>query len=79
MSGVISEQLAAKAREESHTNLALAEHYARLARGHLEIADDPGARWDLLRFEESARAALSQFKTVRAIMAARQKMDEGPE
>jgi hypothetical protein len=61
--------LAAKAREESHINLALAAHYANLAQGHLEVADDPGARYTLQRFAEHARAALRGFKTVGAIMA----------
>lgn len=67
-------ELAAKGREESHLNLALAAHYANLAQGHLEVADDPGALWSLQRFADHARAALREFKVVRAIMAARQDM-----
>ena len=27
-------------REEAHASLAVVEHYCRLARGHLELADD---------------------------------------
>jgi hypothetical protein len=63
-------ETAAKAREEAHTNLAMAMHYGRLAQGHLEIADDAGAIWDLQCFADHARAALREFKTVRAMMAA---------
>jgi hypothetical protein len=70
MINVSSEELAKKAREESHRNLALAIHYAGLAQGHLEIADNAGAIWDLQCFADHARAALREFKAVRAIMAA---------
>jgi hypothetical protein len=79
MSDVSSEELAQKAREESHQNLALAAHYARLAQGHLEIADDAGAVWDLQCFADHARAALREFKAVRAIMAAPVEMNEAAE
>jgi hypothetical protein len=72
-------EMAAKAREESHQNLALAMHYARLAQGHLEIADDAGAIWDLQCFADHARSALREFKTVRAIMAAPVEMNEAAE
>jgi hypothetical protein len=58
MINVSSEELATKAREESHQNLSLAMHYARLAQGHLEIADDAGAIWDLQCFADHARAVL---------------------
>jgi hypothetical protein len=70
MINVSSDELATKAREESHRNLDLAMHYARLAQGHLEIADDAGAIWDLQCFADHARAALREFKAVRALMAA---------
>lgn len=79
MISVSSDELAAKAREESHINLAQAMHYARLAQGHLEIADDAGAIWDLQCFADHARAALREFKTVRAIMAASVQMSEAAE
>ena len=72
-------EIAAKAREESHTNLALARHYAELAQGHLEVADDPGALWSLQRFAEHARAALRQFKAVQALMGAPAETSEAPE
>jgi hypothetical protein len=72
-------EMAATAREESHLNLAMAMHYARLAQGHLEIADDAGAIWDLQCFADHARAALREFKTVRAIMAAPVEMNEAAE
>ncbi|MDI9846562.1 hypothetical protein QM467_00660 [Rhodoblastus sp. 17X3] len=79
MTSVPSEELATKAREESHSNLAMAMHYARLAQGHLEIADDAGAIWDLQCFADHARAALREFKTVRAVMAAPVEMCEAAE
>jgi hypothetical protein len=79
MINVSSEELATKARGESYQNLALAMHYARLAQGHLEIADDAGAIWDLQCFADHARAALREFKTVRAIMAAPVEMNEAAE
>ncbi len=70
MINVSSNELATNARKESHLNLALAAHYANLAQGHLEVADDPGALWTLQRFAEHARAALREFKAVQALMAA---------
>jgi hypothetical protein len=79
MINVSSKELAKKAREESHRSLALAVHYARLAQGHLEIADDAGAIWDLQCFADHARAALREFKTVRAVMAAPVEMREAAE
>lgn len=71
--------LATKAREESHRNLALAVHYAGLAQGHLEIADDAGAIWDLQCFADHARAAIREFKTVRTIMASPPEQREAAE
>jgi hypothetical protein len=66
-------EMAAKSRQECHGNLALARHYADLAQGHLEVADDPGALWSLQLFADHARAALRQFKAVQALMC---KTDE---
>ena len=68
-----------KGARGSHLNLALAAHYANLAQGHLEVADDPGALWSLQRFADHARAALREFKVVRAIMAAPPEMSEAAE
>ena len=72
-------EMAAKAREESHLNLALAAHYANLAQGHLEVADDPGALWTLQHFADHARAALRQFKVVQTLMGAPAETSEAAE
>ena len=62
------QELAAKARQESHVNLSIAAHYAQLAMGFLEIADDDGARYALVRFRENTVAALREFKAVRTLV-----------
>ncbi len=73
MNDPLASEIATKAREETHTNLAIAEHYARLARGHLEIGDDIVALLDIERFVHHARAATRNFRDVRRLMIERDK------
>lgn len=70
MSGVSPVDLAAKAREETFRRLAEAEHYARLARGFLEIGDDPGALYAIARHKENTVAACREFQPLRSAMGA---------
>lgn len=58
----------ADAREDTRANLAIAEHYCRLARGHLEIADDPVALMDIQSARIHFAAAIDAFKPVRRAM-----------
>lgn len=63
-------EMARKAREETFRRLAEAEHYARLARGFLEIGDDPGALYALARHKENTVAACREFQPLRSAMGA---------
>lgn len=62
---------AAQARQDAHETLALAEHYSRCARLHLEIGDDTGTIWDLQNFADAARRAIRAFQPIRDEMSRR--------
>lgn len=73
MTGVLSKEMQAQAREAAHEELALVEHYCRCARLHLEVANDPVTTMDLIEARSHFAAALRAFSSVREAAIACEK------
>ncbi|MCW2285686.1 hypothetical protein M2323_001980 [Rhodoblastus acidophilus] len=57
-----------QAREAAADCLALCVHYCEMTVAHLQIADDPGAIWDLTHAVDAMRRAVRAYSPIREAM-----------